>query len=290
MLGALVVVLAVSVGVVGGWAYLSTRVPTHTVPDLVGLDRTEARAQINDNRWDIEEENDRRDGTEPGEVLETRPAAGEELREGETITLVVSDGATLVNTPTGLVGQPEEDATAALQSAGLEAEVTRQASEDFEEGLVIGFAGGEEPAAQLPRGSTVGLVVSSGDEVEVPDLEGMRAEDAAAELRNRGLDVDIDEDDSDDHEPGEVIRTDPEAGDEVDAGDTVTIIAAAGRSVDVPDVQGMSVEDATDTLEDEGLTVGTYPGGDSGTVIGTLPTEGQEVPEGATVYLIVSPD
>jgi eukaryotic-like serine/threonine-protein kinase len=289
MVGALVVVLAVTVGVLGGWAYLSSRVPTHTVPNLVGMNRTDALADIVDYDWKVEEVNDRQDGTEVGDVLETRPAAGVELREGETITLVVSEGATLVDVPTGLVGMTEDDAMAALQAAGLEAEVVPQVSEDFDEGTVIGFVDGQEPPAQLPRGSAVGLVVSAGDEVDVPDVEGMTVEQAMEELDALGLEVAVDQDEDDDHEAGEVIRTDPEAGDEVEAGDTVTIIVASGGEVDVPDVRGMSFRDATEALEDEGLTVGIVTGGRRGTVAGTIPTEGQEVPEGTPVNLFLSP-
>jgi eukaryotic-like serine/threonine-protein kinase len=284
MFGALVVVLAVAVGVAGGWAYVRARVPSHTVPELIGLNRTDALGAVADYDWTIDEELVRRDGTEAGEVLEADPAPGEELREGGTLRLVVSEGAPLVDVPPGLVGSTGDAAVAALEAAGLVAEVVPQADEDVDEGIGIGFADGE-PEAQLPRGSTVRLAVSVGDELEVPDVEGWDYADAVAELEARGFDTELEQGDSDgDRRVGEVIGTDPEAGDEADAGDTVTVIVAVDE-VDVPEVTGMSLEQARGALEDAGLSVGRVNGPDDGTVVATWPLENTEVPEGTSVDL-----
>jgi eukaryotic-like serine/threonine-protein kinase len=286
MFGALVVVLAVAVGVAGGWAYVRARVPSHTVPELIGMNRTDALGAVADYDWTIDEELVRRDGTEEGEVLEADPAPGEELREGGTLRLVVSEGAPLVDVPAGLVGSTQAAAVAALEAAGLVAQVVPQADEDIDEGIVIGFADGE-PEAQLPRGSTVRLAVSAGDELEVPDVEGWDYGDAVAELEARGFDTELEQGDADgDRRVGEVIGTDPEAGDEADAGDTVTVIVAVDE-VDVPEVTGMSLDEARGALEDAGLSVGRVNGPDDGTVVATWPLENSEVPEGTSVDLTV---
>ena len=69
---------------------------------------------------------------------------------------------------------------------------------------------------------------------------------------------------------------------------------SAGSDVEVPDVQGMTVKQAQNTLEDDGLEVEkkvkeeTSDDVDEGKVIGTDPEIGESVKEGTKVTLIVS--
>ena len=288
MLGAAVVIVAVTVGIVGGWLYMQSQIPSHPVPaELVGMQRDALPAAIDDFDWKIRDETTRRDGTQPGQILETRPAEGEMLREGDMLTVLVSEGATLVDVPDGLPSMTGEDAAAALEAAGFVPELVEQPSEDVDAGLVIGFADGD-PGDQAPRGSTIRLAVSSGDEFEMPDLRGQPYADAFATLEAAGLDVRTDTDSDDDVEPGAVIRTDPEAGDEVERGDRVTVVVAENR-VEVPELRGDSLEEATAALEDVGLTVGQVTGESDGRVLGTWPLEGSEVSSGTPVALMMRP-
>ena len=288
MLGAAVVIIAVAIGIVGGWLYMQSQIPSHPVPaELVGMQREALPAAIDDFDWEIRDETTRRDGTQPGQILETRPAAGEMLREGDTLTVLVSEGATLVDVPSGLEDMTGEDAAAALEAAGFVPELVEQPSEDVDAGLVIGFADGD-PGDQAPKGSTIRLAVSSGDEFAMPDLRGQPHADAVATLEGAGLDVRVDTDTDDDVEAGAVIRTDPEAGDEVEPGDRVTVVVAENR-VEVPELRGDSLEEAREALEDVGLTVGQVTGPGDGRVLGTWPLEGSEVSSGTPVALMMRP-
>ena len=288
MLGAAVVVIAVAVGIVGGWLYVQSTIPSHPVPaSLVGMQRDALPAAIDDFDWDIDDESTRRDGTQPGEILETRPAAGEMLREGDTLTVVVSEGATLADVPAGLVGMPGDEAAAALEAAGFVPELIEQQSTDVDEGLVIGFADGD-PGGRAPNGSTIRLTVSSGEEFEMPDVTGQPYADAVASLSGAGLDVRVDEEDDDDVEPGTVIRTDPEPGEDVEPGDRVTVVVADGQ-VEVPELRGDSLEEATEELAERGLTVGEVTGPGDGRVLGSWPLEGSEVSSGTAVALVMRP-
>jgi eukaryotic-like serine/threonine-protein kinase len=289
MLGALVVVLAVAIGVVGAWAYVQSQVESYPVPAaLIGMQRQAVPAMVDDFDWTIEEELVRRPNTEPGEVVETRPAAGEDLREGSTLTLVVSEGPPLVAVPDDLVGLQFDEARAALENAGLQAEEVPQPNEDVPEGEVTGFADGEPPA-ELPQGDTVRLVVSSGDELEMPDLEGRDYAEAVAELEASGLEVQLEQDNDDDRRVGEVIRTEPEAGDEVEVGDEVVVVVAGGEA-DVPDVTGLTFDEASAEIEDAGLVVGEVTGPQEGRVLATWPLTNTEVVGGSSVDLIMRPD
>ncbi len=288
MLGAAVVVLAAALGVLGGWSYMQSQVPSHTVPDtLVGMQRRDVQGAVRAFNWDVVFEETRQDGTEPGQVLETRPAGGASLKEGSKLTVVVSQGATLVDLPPGLVGMTRDDARAALEGAGLVAALINEPSDDVEEGIVTGFVDGEEPA-EVAKGSTVSLFVSSGPELEIPDLEGVSYADATAELEAMGLETEAQGEQDDDREPGEVIRTEPGAGTVVEEGDSVVIVVAIDQ-VEVPDVEGEKLDDAIEAIEEAGLTVGSVIGPEGGRVMASWPFEGTEVEAGSTVDLVLRP-
>ncbi|HEX6236839.1 MAG TPA: PASTA domain-containing protein, partial [Acidimicrobiales bacterium] len=263
-------------------------------PPLVGLDRTQVAGEIAGFDWVVEYEELRRDGTQPGEVLATSPEAGEKLREGGTLKLVVSAGATLVPVPTDLVGLTEEDARARLEAAELAAGVVRDRSDEFDEGVVMGLDG--EVPAELPKGTTVTLVVSMGPEAaEMPDLEGFTRDDAVAALEGLDLDLDIQvhEEPAGRRDRDRVLRTEPGPGGEIDQGQTVVVVVGGDRDGDrrtVPFVIGEDYDDAHDAIKDAGLDVGNVVGSkDDGVVIATAPFPGSEVDKDTKVDIVMSP-
>ena len=288
MLGAAVVVIAAALGVIGGWSYMQSQVPAHTVPDsLIGMQRRDVEGEVREFNWNVVFEETRQDGTEPGQVLETRPAGGSSLKEGSKLTVVVSQGATLVDLPAGLVGMTGDDARAALEEAGLVSALIPEPSDDVEEGIVTGFVDGEPPD-QVAKGSTVSLFVSSGSELEIPDLEGVSYADAVAELEAMGLETEAQGEQNDDREPGEVIRTEPGTGMVVEEGETVVIVVAVDQ-VEVPEVEGKKLDRAIEAIEAAGLTVGSVVGPEGGRVLTSWPFEGTEVESGSTVDLVLRP-
>jgi beta-lactam-binding protein with PASTA domain/tRNA A-37 threonylcarbamoyl transferase component Bud32 len=288
MLGAAVVLLAAALGVIGGWSYMQSQVPSHTVPEsLVGMQRRDVAGAVRDFGWEVEYEETREDGTAPGQVLATRPEGGESLKENKTLTVVVSLGATLVPLPDDLVGMTDDEARTALEEAGLVAALISQPSDEVEEGIVTGFVDGEPPD-EVAKGSTVSLFVSSGPEFTVPDLAGEPYADAVAELEAMELEVESRDEQNDEREPGQVIRTEPAAGQEVEPGDTVLVVVAVDQ-VEVPDVSGDKLDQATEAIEDAGLTVGTVVGPEDGRVWTTWPFAGDEVESGSTVDLVLRP-
>jgi serine/threonine-protein kinase len=119
--------------------------------------------------------------------------------------------------------------------------------------------------------------------------EQMRARaDAVAELEAMGLEVESKDEQDDEREPGQVIRTEPGAGQELEPGDTVVVVVAVDQ-VEVPDVSGDKLDEATEAIEDAGLTVGTVVGPEDGRVWTTWPFAGDEVESGSTVDLVLRP-
>lgn len=146
-------------------------------------------------------------------------------------------------------------------------------------------------------GAVVKVKVSSGTKlVSLPAF----AREEATEVYNRihalGLEytsLDI----NDDSVPrGYVVRTVPEAGASVPAGQVVTVYVSLGsdkKMVEVPDVKGLSIANAQAMLDSFNLKLGNispipdsdYP---AGTVIAQNPSEGVQLLEGSTVDLNVS--
>jgi eukaryotic-like serine/threonine-protein kinase len=290
LLGAVVVAVAVAIGVVGSWVYIQSQVPSHRVPPrLVGAQQEQALELIGGNGWDIITRRDYYDDTKAGEIVRTVPEPGTSLREGETLTLHVSLGPPLVSVPQDLVGLSQEDAESRLATVGLTADVQQQPSDEVDAGAVIGL--GADVPGQVPRGSSVPLIVSSGPDVaEIPDLEGEHYQDAVAELEALGFDVEVHfRSGRGGRDEGEVIHTDPDEGEEVDRGSTVVVVVAGGQ-VTVPDIKGESLDDAQAALEDADLNVGFVFGPDDGRVQETVPLIGTEVDPGAAIDLVMESD
>ena len=100
------VVLLAALAVGGFLAWQAVAVPSHPVPELVGMDRAAAIELVDENGWDYEILEGRSDGSAPGQVLTQDPLPDVELDEGELVRLTVSLGQQLRSVPSDLVGLP----------------------------------------------------------------------------------------------------------------------------------------------------------------------------------------
>ncbi|WP_022889133.1 Stk1 family PASTA domain-containing Ser/Thr kinase [Agromyces italicus] len=129
---------------------------------------------------------------------------------------------------------------------------------------------------------------------EVPVLTGMTYEQAVEELQSLGLPATRLEETSETVPVDEVIRSDPAAGDIVDAGQAITVYISTGReAVKVPDTVNMSLADAKKALEEAGLVAGKETRQNSPTVAAdvvmkTTPAAGESVELGSTVEFTLS--
>jgi serine/threonine-protein kinase len=162
--------------------------------------------------------------------------------------------ADLVAVPS-VVDLPSETAQARVRAVGLVPEVQEVASTK-EEGTVVeqNPQGGE----RVSRSSKVTLSVSSGpNTVEVPDVSGFSVDEATTALKNVNLTVaGTEQVDNTSAEKGEVVETDPAAGQTVNVGSAVTLRVSSGK-VKVPDIVGMTRDEAARTLGDLGFRTKT---------------------------------
>ena len=195
-----------------------------------------------------------------------------------------------------VVGQTEADATAAITGAGLVAGISQAADDTVPAGSVIS----QDPAAgtTVPTGTTVNVVVSTGPDtstVPVPDVTGQPEGDAQATLESEGFVVTSTQQASTDVEIGLVISTNPSAGTEVAQGTTVEMIVSSGPGeVVVPDLLGMTADEATAAAEAAGLTISVVEDPDNpdpdGVVVMQDPAAGTTVDGGSEVVAQLSPD
>lgn len=192
----------------------------------------------------------------------------------------------------GVVGTDVQVARAELREAGLESQVVRATS-----GKPVDQVLAQDPAegAQADEGSTVTLTVSRGPgRVAVPSVDGLNEQKATAKLTNAGLVVDRVVRQADDSvTDGLVIRSSPAAGQRVDKGTGVTLVISSGpQQVPVPDVVGLTEDEARQTLGDQGFQVSTTEQGsdsaDPGTVLSQSPAAGSDADPGTLVTLVVA--
>ena len=129
----------------------------------------------------------------------------------------------------------------------------------------------------------------------VPTVLDQTQASATAELEDAGFEVDLDDAVySESVERGHVVSSSPGPGDRVLPGETVTLVVSLGvEKYPVPDLTGMTEDQARAALEDLGLEVGRVQEKfseevDEDLVIRHDPTEGTRLRPGTAVDLVVS--
>ncbi|MGW1894790.1 Stk1 family PASTA domain-containing Ser/Thr kinase [Streptomyces sp. NPDC002004] len=193
-----------------------------------------------------------------------------------------------------LLTKTEAEAKKQLTAAGLEVgSVVQKYSDTDPRGTVI--ASDPAAGARIRDNDKVGLTISKGPEtVRVPKVEGVPLARAKAQLKSAGLAPGmVTQEFSDEVDRGKVIGTNPDAGTKRHAGSAVALTVSKGSRVDVPDVSGESVDDATSDLVDKGLKVRIAQQRvnsefDAGMVAQQSPDAGRQAAEGDTVTLTLS--
>jgi serine/threonine-protein kinase len=173
-----------------------------------------------------------------------------------------------------------------------------------------------EPNPARPRRSRRGLVIGLvvlllvaglgaggywfgwGRYTSTPGVVGLELPAAEAKLDDAGLGTSVEEVFSDSVEPGSVITTDPRPGERILPGDDVELTVSLGPEIyDVPDLAGLSVEEAEERLAEVKMVLGRQIERFSetvakGRVIGSQPAfdspESKDLPVDTAVSLLVS--
>ncbi|MEU9385251.1 Stk1 family PASTA domain-containing Ser/Thr kinase [Streptomyces sp. NPDC048279] len=261
------------------------------VPPLLSKTEEQATTRLKEAGLDVKNvEHAYSDTVKRGTVISTDPAAGRRIRSNDAVTLTISDGPETVKVPE-TQGRTQARARALLKAEGLEpGMVTREFSDDVPRGSVIST----DPGAGSERhaGTAIALVVSKGSPVDVPDVTGEDLDEARQELQEAGLKVTVSATEvTSEYDQGQVARQTPAGDARAAEGDTVTLTLSKGpEMVEVPDVVGATVDDATKLLKQSGFQVKEDRGllglfGD--TVKRQSVDAGEQAPKGSTITITV---
>ena len=196
-----------------------------------------------------------------------------------------------------VVGLTQAEAKAQIEQAGFTWELNpdKVTSDTVAEGSVAST----DPTAgtQAEKGATVRVTISSGpDSVTLPDnLVGMSPDDARKAIEALGLKWELDASKvaSDTVPEGKIAQTNPSPGSKVKAGQTIRAYLSSGSDqVDVPDLSGMTQDQARSTLKGVGLELGNVTSVDSekekDRIVEQDPATGTKVKKGTTVGVSIS--
>ncbi|GLU49876.1 Stk1 family PASTA domain-containing Ser/Thr kinase [Nocardiopsis ansamitocini] len=235
------------------------------------LPPTQNRRDEYDDDYEYDDEDDRRGDTRKKALLALLALAvlGSFVFIG---WLFLRGGAEAITVP-DLSGETVEQARTELTDAGftnVAQDTKEQASEDVEEGLVVGT---DPPSGQsISEGTSITIVVSSGTgQTDVPNIQGMTKDQAESALNNAGLKLGSTSEREDGSAPeGTVLESDPAIDSTVETGTSVNVVLAKAVSqVKVPNLSGLNEDQARSRLEELGLGLNPQQEEAAGTTPGT---------------------
>jgi serine/threonine protein kinase/beta-lactam-binding protein with PASTA domain len=196
----------------------------------------------------------------------------------------------------GLISQDQATAEAALRDAGLEVgEVTQEPSAADQAGKVIETdpTGG----TRVDEGTAVNLVIGTGpDAITVPNVVGLTEDEARTNLQNAGFapgSISTREVDSLEEE-GRVVSVTPDQQSQASP-DGPIILGLSKGTLELPDVQGKSRDEAHAMLVEAGFSEGQIVDQSverddvaEGTVVETSPGPGSAVGAGQDITLLIA--
>jgi serine/threonine-protein kinase len=154
-----------------------------------------------------------------GSVIGTDPPAGSSVKQGTTITIIVSSGPPIHDIPAPAPGSDPATATKALEDAGFKVKQVGAFDDNIPKGRVVGI----DPTGQATVGTTITLTVSNGPStVVIPNFADLTPLDQVrTALEQLGLKVKVVK--AFGGHANEVVGLDPASGTPVPVGSTVTV-------------------------------------------------------------------
>ena len=286
--------LLLSVGVVIGTIWTLTKVfdglpvdgGTQTlveIPDLTGSEQAQALEDLQSLGFKVGIENAADSSVPAGSVIRTQPPSNTIINPESLVTIIVSVGPEAFPIPY-ILDIETERAIYVVEESGF---ILGQLLEVNDNNIPRGFVISQNPVAgtKMSPGSSVDLVVSKGPSlIEISDLSRKSPEDAVQILETLGFKYELVEEYSEDIEIGLVSGTLPEAGEIVTPDQIIQVIVSLGIRIEMPEVDGLSYEEAINILEELDL-IPTVVGDTSGKVRMQIPRKGEFVEPGQVVEL-----
>lgn len=194
----------------------------------------------------------------------------------------------------GLTYESVKENETYLENFNIQVEET-----SFQEGVEEGAIYHQEPkeGRVVKKGSIITIKVSGGTQsMSVEDYSGQDSAAVYARLEELGLKYEEQQVNHPSIGAGKVVKTDPPVGGTINAGETIVVYVSMGsttKQVEVPDVKGLTVEEAKEKLGEAGLKIGdretvTDAKEAKGKIIEQSPESGSMIEDGGRVDLKVS--
>jgi beta-lactam-binding protein with PASTA domain/tRNA A-37 threonylcarbamoyl transferase component Bud32 len=276
----LIVVLVLVLGAAatyGGWWLTSGRYAQ--VPVVAGYSVTQATAALTTAGFTVKRDTSVHSNTAPkGTVVGTSPAG--RTSKGAPIALLVSAGP-FTSTVPKVANDNLAAAQAALQRVHL-TYTTQKVGSDSPVGTVTGT---NPPAGtSWPQTKPVTILISAG--LSIPDFSGQNVQAAVQWANQHGVTLNQQPDNNSQQPAGTVTGQQPAANTVFQSGETITVQVSSGpQEVNVPDPIGMTVNQATQTLQAAGFQVQVNKYGFLNKVFDFSPVG--QAPRGSTIVLDV---
>ncbi len=272
----LVLVLGAGAAYVGWWL---TSGRYAQVPVVAGYSVSQATATLTTDGFTVKRDTRVHSNTvAKGTVIGTSPAG--RTSKGAPIAIVVSAGPFTSTVPT-VANDKLAAAKAALQRVHL-TYTTQNVGSDSPVGTVTGT---NPPAGtSWPQTKTVTILVSAGP--LIPEFIGQNVQAAMQWASQHGATLSQQPDNNSQQPPGTVTSQQPAARTVLQPGETITVGVSTGpQTVGVPNVIGMSVQQATQQLQAAGFQVQVNRYGFLNKVFDFSPVG--QAPRGSTIVLDV---
>ena len=162
---------------------ISTGKEQTDVPNLTGKDTQEASRLLQEAGLVLDHtvKEAPSDSVSSGRIIEQTPASGSHVAKGSTVTITVSTGPERVRVPV-VAGQSIDDARGNLEGAGFKVTIT-EVDSIRPEGTVLRAT---NEGNQMPKGATIELQVSRGNQLTMPNLIGQSTSQALSALHSAG--------------------------------------------------------------------------------------------------------
>ncbi len=269
---------------------ISSGKPAVGLRDVTGYTLADAQKDLQYEKFQVKIAR-RFDPAQKDTVIDEKPKPGTKVRQGTPVTLVVSDGPAPIKMPR-LQGLTLDKARAIAARDGFTINVSETSVINNIPPNVIAYQ-------DIPQGTTipsdhsqtVNVVVSSGGGLaNVPNIVGKDYLTAMQTLQQAGYAVNtVYARRPASADNGQIVDESPQPGAPAEKGTSVTITLSIPG--EVPDTNGMTLDDAKKVLTDAGYTLGnvtpTSEGAD-GKVVRTEPEVGTDAKPGTPVNIYVN--
>lgn len=269
-----------------------------TVPDVKGMSYSEAKEVLEAKGLKIEKADEpiASQKIEKGKIVSQTPSKNSKVKKGRTVRVILSAGNTELKVP-DLKGLSYKEAKTLLSEMGLQISKGDEVDSDS---VAEGLIASQYPSAKTKadKGDIITVNISKGKkDAVIPKLVGTTftsESDVSATLSKYGYKLGKVSYEESYETPGTIIKQSPDAGTTAEKNTTVDIVISKAKSkATVPNLNGMTYDQAESALQSLGFSVGRVTeeennGFTAGTVFKQYPAANSEYQTGSTVDIWIA--